>query len=88
MYWVEEKGRKVVNLDRVVREDLREKMTFQQRLKRDEGVNHADTGGRAFWVNEQKELLMPVQMHTGHVQGQQRGCWYDRMEWRGAWLCV
>ena len=32
MYWVEEKGRKVVNLDRVVGEDLREKMTFQQRL--------------------------------------------------------
>lgn len=47
MYWVEEKGRKVVNLDRVVGEDLREKMTFQQRLKRDEGVNHADTRGKS-----------------------------------------
>ena len=82
---VEEKGKKVVNLDRVVGEDLGEKVTFQQRLKRDEGVSHADTRGRIFQVNEQKGQLMQVQMYLGMFRASSEAAYMTEWNGEGGW---
>lgn len=51
-----EKGRMLVILDRMVRADLREKVTFEQRLKKKESAMQIP-GGRVLQANEQRVQL-------------------------------
>lgn len=56
VWWVNEKGRMLVILDRMVRADLREKVTFEQRLKKKESAMQIP-GGRVLQANEQRVQL-------------------------------